>query len=461
MNSVYFDSIIIGFGKGGKTLAATLAKKGEKVALIEKSPLMYGGTCINIGCIPTKSLVYNAKAASKHSQESFEQKSEQYSKAIAEKEALTAMLREKNYSTLSENPNITVITGEAAFLSHKTIAIRTKEKIYDISGNKIFINTGAKTIIPTIEGAKTSKRVFTSTSIMQLKTLPKRLVIIGGGYIGLEFASMYASYGSEVTVIDTAEKFIPREDDDISEAVKDSLTKKNITFLSNASALSIEDRNTHTEILWENKENKQQQIIEADAVLLAIGRKPNTENLNLEKAGIQLTEQGAIKVDSQLKTTAKDIWAIGDVKGGLQFTYISLDDYRIIIDQLYGDNIRNTDDRNPVSYTVFINPPLSRIGLSEAEAREKGLDIAVAKLPVNRIPKALLINETEGFLKAIIDKNTKKILGCSLFCVDSSEIINTIALAMKTNQDYTVLKDFIFTHPSMSEALNDLFGMID
>lgn len=198
--------------------------------------------------------------------------------------------------------------------------------------------------------------------------------------------------------------------------------------------------------------------LEADAVLLATGRRPNTNNLNLEAAGVEVDARGAIIVDDYLTTTHPNIRAVGDVKGGLQFTYISLDDYRIVREDLFGDKERKTTDRNPVSYSVFIDPPLARIGMNEEEARKQNLDVVVKKLPVMAIPRAKTLGETDGLLKAIIDKNTRKILGCTLFAPDASEVINTVAIAMKTGQDYTFLHDFIFTHPSMSEALNDLFA---
>ncbi len=453
-----FDVIIIGFGKGGKTLAAEFAKRGQKVAIIERSDKMYGGTCINIGCIPTKTLVHQAKMASALKDATFEERSEFYRNAVSVKESVTSALRNKNYHNLADNPNVTVYTGIGSFVSADVVAVRTATEEIRLTSKQIIINTGAETVIPPIEGVAGNPFVYTSTSIMELADLPRRLVIIGGGYIGLEFASMYASFGSQVTVLESYPELIAREDRDIAASVKETLEKKGIVFRMNAKVQSVNRVEDKAIVTFADSQTNEVFVLEADAVLLATGRRPNTKDLNLEVAGVEVDVCGAIIVDEYLKTTNPNIRAVGDVKGGLQFTYISLDDYRIVREDLFGDKERRTGDRNPVSYSVFIDPPLSRIGLNEEEARRQNRDIIVKKLPVMAIPRAKTLGETDGLLKAIIDKNTGKILGCVLFAPDSGEVINTVAVAMKTGQDYTFLRDFIFTHPSMSEALNDLFS---
>lgn len=453
-----FDVIIIGFGKGGKTLAAEFAKRGRKVAIVERSDKMYGGTCINIGCIPTKTLVHQAKIASGMKDATFEERSEFYRNAISVKEAVTSALRNKNYHNLADNPNVTVYTGVGSFVSSDVVSVRTSTEEIMLTSKQIIINTGAETVIPPIEGVVGNPLVYTSTSIMELTELPRRLVIIGGGYIGLEFASMYASFGSQVTVLESYPELIAREDRDIAASVKETLEKKGIVFRMNAKVQSVNRVEDKAIVTFADSQTNEVFVLEADAVLLATGRRPNTKDLNLEVAGVEVDVRGAIIVDEYLKTTNPNIRAVGDVKGGLQFTYISLDDYRIVREDLFGDKERRTGDRNPVSYSVFIDPPLSRIGLNEEEARRQNRDIIVKKLPVMAIPRAKTLGETDGLLKAIIDKNTGKILGCVLFAPDSGEVINTVAVAMKTGQDYTFLRDFIFTHPSMSEALNDLFS---
>lgn len=453
-----FDVIIIGFGKGGKALAAEFAKRGQKVAIIERSDKMYGGTCINIGCIPTKTLVHQAKMASALKDATFEERSEFYRNAVSVKESVTSALRNKNYHNLADNPNVTVYTGIGSFVSADVVAVRTATEKIRLTSKQIIINTGAETVIPPIEGVAGNPFVYTSTSIMELADLPRRLVIIGGGYIGLEFASMYASFGSQVTVLESYPELIAREDRDIAASVKETLEKKGIVFRMNAKVQSVNRVEDKAIVTFADSQTSEVFVLEADAVLLATGRRPNTKDLNLEVAGVEVDVRGAIIVDEYLKTTNPNIRAVGDVKGGLQFTYISLDDYRIVREDLFGDKERRTGDRNPVSYSVFIDPPLSRVGLNEEEARRQNRDIIVKKLPVMAIPRAKTLGETDGLLKAIIDKNTGKILGCVLFAPDSGEVINTVAVAMKTGQDYTFLRDFIFTHPSMSEALNDLFS---
>ena len=453
-----FDAIIIGFGKGGKTLAAEFAEQGKKVAIIERSERMYGGTCINIGCIPTKTLVHQAKIASGMKNASFEERRDFYRKAISIKETIVSALRDKNYHNLADKPNVTVFTGVGSFVSSDTVSVHTITEEILLKSDHIIINTGAETVIPPIEGVNGNPFVYTSTSIMELTELPHHLIIVGGGYIGLEFASMFASFGSEVTVLDSSSELIPREDRDIAVSVKETLERKGVVFRMNAQVQSIKHRNKKAIVSFSDSHSVEMVELKADAVLLATGRKPNTKDLNLEVAGVKIDERGAIIVDEYLVTTNPHIRAVGDVKGGLQFTYISLDDFRIVREDLFGGMNRKKSDREPVSYSVFIDPPLSRIGMNEDDARKRGLDIIVKKLPVTAIPRAKTLGETEGLLKAIIDKKTERILGCTLFAPDSSEVINNVAIAMKMGVEYTFLRDFIFTHPSMSEALNDLFS---
>lgn len=455
-----YDAVIIGFGKGGKTLAGFMAKQGKKVAVIEKSEQMYGGTCINIGCIPTKKLVHKSKVALYKGLNSFEEKAAEYRQAIEEKHSLVEMLRTKNFNMLNDNPNIEIYNGAASFVSDSIIQVKTTEGMIELKGEKIFINTGATTIVPNIPGIHESNKIYTSTTIMEHIELPKHLVIVGGGYIGLEFASIYATFGSKVTVIESSDRIAMREDEDISEVVKEVLEKKGINFVLNSKVDAFENKEDEVVVNYTNKVSNEQMQLIGDAVLIATGRKPNTEELNLQAAGVEVNERGAVVVDSRLQTSAPHIWALGDVNGGPQFTYISLDDFRIVKDNLFGEGKRTVEDRKFTVYSVFIEPNLSRVGLSESEARAKGYDIKVAKLPVAAVPRARVINEIEGVMKAIVDAKTNKILGCTLLCAESSEMINIVSTAMELDQDYTFLRDHIFTHPTMSEALNELFGLI-
>ena len=453
-----YDAVIIGFGKGGKTLAGFLAGKGQNVALIEKSDKMYGGTCINVGCIPSKKLVNSTKVLKNKGLDNVEAKEKFYAESIDNKNALIGALRGKNYEMLASKDTVTVYDGTGSFVSKNVVNVENNGENVQIEGEKIFINTGAATIIPNIKGLKESNYVYTSTSIMELKELPKKLTIIGAGYIGLEFASMYSEFGSEVTVIDMGDRLMPREDEEIAERVKAILEAKGIKFLLKSKIEEISDRNDkgYVKISGENGESE----VESDAILVAIGRKPNTEGLNLEAAGVKTDERGAVVVDETLKTTVDNIWAMGDVKGGLQFTYISLDDFRIIRDNVYGNGSRTINDRNVIPYSVFINPPLSRVGMTEKEAVEKGYEVKTGRLEAMAIPKGKIEGVTDGLLKTVVDAKTDKILGCTLLCNTSHEMINVVAAAIKAEQKYTFLKDMIFTHPTMSEALNDLFGSV-
>jgi pyruvate/2-oxoglutarate dehydrogenase complex dihydrolipoamide dehydrogenase (E3) component len=445
-----YDNLIIGFGKGGKTLAAWLAKHGQDVAIIEESDKMYGGSCINVACIPTKSLIQNA-----------EQKMP-YTKAFDVKNELTSFLRKVNYDNIENLPSAIVITGKASFISPDEVRVKLSgdDKEKTIKAEKIFINTGSQPFMPPIPGLETSNKVFTSISLMDQSVLVKKLAIIGGGFIGLEFADMYAEFGAEVTVLDSAETFLPKEDKDVADEVYKILTAKKINILTGVSVEKIEDIDKENVTVQYKNKDGYEEALEASAILIATGRKPMLEGLNIEAAGIKINKKGYIEVNEFLKTNVLNIWAIGDVNGGPQFTYVSLDDFRLIRDQLSGGNYTSLKQRKQVASSVFINPQLAHIGLREKEAVEKGLDIKIAKLPATSIPRARINGNTNGFLKTIVDKKTNKILGCTLICDDANEMINTIQVAMNAGLDYQVIRDTIFTHPSMTEAFNDLYSLI-
>ena len=454
-----YDAIIIGFGKAGKTLAGFLAGKGQKVALIEESDKMYGGTCINVGCIPSKSLVNSVERLENKDLSTFAERKDYYEKSVDKKEALITALRGKNYEMLASKENIDIYNGKGSFVSNKIVNIEKNGENIQIEGEKIFINTGSETIIPNIKGLKESKNILTSKSLMELKELPRKLVIIGAGYIGLEFASTYAGFGSEVVIIDASDDILKREEKEAADRVKKILEAKGVTFYLNSKVEEIFDDENDSSIAISNGNGEIIQF-NGDKILVAIGRKANTQGLELEKAGVQVDERGNIIVNEKLETTAPNIWALGDVKGGLQFTYISLDDFRIIRDNVYGNGNRSLNDRNVVPYTTFLSTPLSRVGLSEKEAIEKGFDVKVGKIEAMAIPKGKIEGKSEGFLKVVVDAKTDKILGATLLCNTSHEMINIIALAMKGNLPYQIIRDMIFTHPTMSESLNDLFGSI-
>lgn len=454
-----YDAIIIGFGKAGKTLAAELSNRGWQVAIIERSDMMYGGSCPNIACIPTKTLIHEAEVSSLLYHEDFPKQANMYKQAVARKNRLTSFLRGNNYERLNKNPNVTIYTGSASFISPGAVKVTLPDGDIELQGKEIFINTGSTPIVPAIDGIQQSRNVYTSATLLDMNVLPKHLIIVGGGYIGLEFASIYAGFGSKVTILEGGNRFMPRNDQDIAKSVREVMEKKGIEIHLNARAQSIHDTNDGVTLAYSDVSDGTPYFVDGDAILIATGRKPMIEGLNLQAAGIEVDAHGAIVVNDQLRTTVPHVWAMGDVKGGPQFTYLSLDDFRIIRDQLFGNKKRDIGDRDPVQYAVFIDPPLAHIGITEEEALKKGYSFKVSRLPATSVVRSRTLQQTDGMLKAIINNHNGKIMGCTLFCADASEIINIVAMAMKTGQDATFLRDFIFTHPSMSEGLNQLFDV--
>lgn len=454
VNRTHYDAVIIGFGKGGKTLAGALGTAGRKVALVEQSSKMYGGTCINVGCIPTKYLVLQARQTALNGG-NFAERSEAYRKAISGKEVLTGNLRAKNFNKADSNPNVTVITGKAKLTAPHEVEVVMEEGTEILEADQIFLNTGSQPFIPPIEGLKENPYAYTSEQLMELQELPEKLVIIGGGYIGVEFASIYADFGSKVTMLQDGERFLPREDEEIAGAVRANLTDRDVTVMTGVQVVSVEESGTRAVVSV--KEGGQMVRLEADAILVATGRRPNTADLGLENAGVELNARGGVIVDDSLRTTAPHIYAMGDVVGGLQFTYISLDDFRIVRSAVLGDGSYTLKERGAVPYSVFLNPPFSRVGMSEKEALDKGYRVKLGKLMVAAIPKAQVTGQLSGMLKVVIDEETGLILGAHLFCDESHEMINLVKLAIDAKLPYTVLRDTIYTHPTMSESFNDLF----
>ena len=439
-----FDKIIIGFGKAGKTLAVLAANKGEKVALIEKSPKMYGGTCINIACIPTKVL---AVAASENL--TFEE-------AIARKFDVVQRLNSKNYHMLADNESITVFDGFGSFLDENTILVESNGEKLELSADKIIINTGAESFIPKISGIKEGlkdSKILTSTELLENQEAIDNLAVIGGGFIGLEFASTLAKLGTKVTIFERGDKILADEDDSMRKAIFDFLVSQGINFEFNANIEAFE--NVENGILVQNNGKK----LAFDKVLISTGRKPATTKLNLERAGIKTLENGGIWTNENLQTSNSKVWAVGDVRGKEQFTYASLDDFRILRSQFYGDGKYSLKNRVNLPNSIFLQVPFSKVGLTEKQALAEGFDIKVKEIPAAAVPKLQLEFKTAGLLRAIVDLKTNKILGAALFCYNSPEVINIIKTAIDAGLDYTVLRDQIFTHPTVAESLNDLFNL--
>lgn len=439
-----FDKIIIGFGKAGKTLAVLAANKGEKVALIEKSSKMYGGTCINIACIPTKTL---AVAASENL--TFEE-------AILRKNDVVKRLNSKNYHMLADNDSVTVFDGFGSFLDENTVLVESNGEKLELSADKTIINTGAESFIPKIEGIEEglqNSKIFTSTELLDNQEKIDSLAIIGGGFIGLEFASTFAKLGTKVTIFEKFDKILANEDDSMQKAIFDFLVSQGVNFEFNANIEAFE--NTENGILVKNNGEN----FAFNKVLVSIGRKPATSKLNLEKAGIKTLENGGIWTDEKLQTSNPKVWAVGDVRGKEQFTYASLDDFRILRSQFYGDGECSLNNRKNLPNSVFLQVPFSKVGLTEKQALAEGFEIKVKEIPAAAVPKLQLEFKTTGLLRAIVDAQTNKILGAALFCYNSPEVINIVKTAIDANLDYTVLRDQIFTHPTVAESLNDLFNL--
>ena len=453
-----YDAVVIGSGMGGRNVAAEFAHAGKQVLLIEKRPEMLGGVYMNLGGIPTKSLIYRAQHSARQGGMFLEQ-ARRYTTAIQEKDILVASLREECMLFLENENNITLKIGTASFAGEHLIKIQSGEQEEIIRGEKIFIDTGSIPIIPDIEGIRDSHYVYTSTSILNLKELPKKIVIIGGGYLGLEFASIYNNFGSEVTIIERENVILPSEDEEIVQEIKKSFLKRSITVMFSSTVRKIEE--VRGRALLHVKTLNEEELLYADAVLITTGRKPNVMELNLRGAGIELAKSGGIRVDEYLHTTAPGVWALGDVTGGERFHFLAQDDARILRSQLLGDKKRTVNNRGQIPYCVFVDPAFSRIGLTEKEARGRGFSVKIARMREEESPKSRLLCNHWGISKAVIDAKTDKLLGIHLFSVLSYETINLAKTVMDAGLPYTVLRDSMFTHPSMSESFNHLFKNLE
>ena len=369
---------------------------------------------------------------------------------------MTGQLRNKNYHMVADEPNATVLDGTACFVANHVLEITLANgQTTQVEGERIFINTGAQAVMPEVKGLKESKYRLDSTAAMDQKQLPKSFVVLGAGYIGLEFSSMFNRFGSQVTVLDRNQEFLKLEDEDIAQALYQDLTADGIDFKLGAQIKEVIDHDNQVEVVYEQA--GKEESVRADKFLVALGRKAATANLGLENTDIELNANGSVKVDDVLRTSVDGVWALGDVNGGLQFTYISLDDFRVVNDQLFGQGKRRVSDRKVVPYSVFTSTPLSNVGLTEKQAQAQGLDYQLFKLSAMAIPKAKVIGNQRGLLKALVNPSDQTILGASLYMEESYEVINLLALAIKAKIPYPELRDQIYTHPTMSEALNDLF----
>jgi pyruvate/2-oxoglutarate dehydrogenase complex dihydrolipoamide dehydrogenase (E3) component len=458
MERNHYDALVLGSGQGGNPLATALAGAGMRTALVEHVHI--GGTCINEGCTPTKTMVASARVAY------LSRRGADYgvktgpiemelTKVRERKRAIVGSFRGGSQKRLENTANLDVIFGTAAFTAAKTVHVRkTDGNEAELIAERVFVNAGCRPAIPKLDGLG-EVTFLNSTSIMELDAVPEHLLVLGGGYIGLEFGQMFRRFGSRVTVIQSGSQLLAREDTDVAEAVAGILREDGVEVLLNAKASSVEQKTG--EVVLSVAVGGSIREIAGSQLLVATGRVPNSDTLNLQAAGIATGDRGYIKVNERLETTAAGVWALGDIKGGPAFTHISYDDFRILRSNLLEKGRASTKGRL-VPYTVFIDPQLGRVGMTEAEARATGKTIRVAKMPMNYVARALEVEETRGFMKAIVDADSGQILGAAILGIEGGEVMAQIQMAMMGKLPYTVLKDAVFAHPTLAESLNNLFN---
>lgn len=461
-NMKTYDAIVIGSGQAGGPLAKKLALAGKKTALIEKRYV--GGTCVNDGCTPTKTWVASAKMAymaskSKDLGVNIKSYKVDMTQIKKRKDNVVSLFRNGSQNGLEATKGLDLIFGEATFIDSKTISVKLNSGGHkELQADLFFMNTGCKTIIPEIEGINEID-YLTSTTVLDLERVPDHLLIIGGNYIGLEFGQMFRRFGSKVTILEKGARIVAREDEDVSTELMEILKEENIKILTDSQALKFKKNGKVTisvTIKTAGKEHK----IKCSHVLVAVGRAPNTNDLGLEKTGVETDKWGYIKVDDKLETNIKGIYALGDVKGGPAFTHISYNDYTIVYRNLLEGKNYSTKDR-PVPYCMFTDPQLGRIGLSETDAKKQGLNIKVAKLPMSHVARAIETGDTRGFMKAVVDADSKRILGATVLGQEGGEIMSVLQMAMEGGITYDRIRYCVFAHPLYSESLNNLFMTIE
>jgi dihydrolipoamide dehydrogenase len=456
-----FDAIVIGAGQAGVPLAKKLALSGLKTVLIEKR--VVGGTCINDGCTPTKAMVASARMAymAGRSQDlgikipSYEV---DFKSVMARKAKIVEQFRGGAIKGIEKTENLVLVYGEAKFTADHTISVKGKDgHTEDYTAKNIYINTGASPAIPAIPGVEQIS-YLTSTTILELEEIPEHLLIVGGGYIGLEFGQMFSRFGSKVTLLEKSKHLMPKEDDDVCEVMTGIFKEDGIEILTEAKAVKFANGdNGEIKVTVEIK--GEESVYTCSHVLLAMGRKPQTETLGLEHTAIECDDRGHIQVNEFLETKAKNVYALGDVKGGPAFTHISYNDYIIVLKNLLENGSMSTRDRI-VPYCMFTDPQLGRVGITEEEAKAQGIDYLVAKIPMENVARAIETAETRGFMKAVVDKKTKQILGATVIGEQGGEIMSVLQMAMMGKVTYEEIRFAIFAHPLYAESLNNLFMSI-
>lgn len=454
-----YDAVIIGAGQAGGPLSIDLAKAGWKTALIEREHV--GGTCINEGCTPTKTMVASARVAY------LARRGADYGVNTGPVTIDLAKVRERKRNIVDDfrsgkerrilrTKGVDLMMGEARFTSPKTVEVRLSNgQVRQLGAKKIFINAGARPSTLSLKGIE-GVEICNSTTIMELDTVPEHLLVVGGGYVGLEFGQMFRRFGSQVTIVQRSAQLLTREDDDVADEVAKLLREDGIQILLNTTLVRAEQPKRGNIFLTVSGPEGERTLI-GSHLLVAAGRTPNSDTLNLSSAGVEIDRQGFIKVNERLETNVPGIYALGDVKGGPAFTHISYDDYRIIRTNLLEGGDATTRDRF-VPYTVYIDPQLGRVGLGESEARAQKRNIRVAKMPMTHVARALEVDEPRGFMKAVVDADTSQILGCAVLGIEGGEVMSMLQIAMMGKLPYPVLREATFAHPALSESLNNLFG---
>ena len=447
--STHYDAIVIGTGQSGPSLAGRMNGEGLKVALIERQ--LVGGTCVNVGCIPTKTLVASARAAY------VARRAEDFGVLIdgpirVDMNRVKARMKKVSEQSnrgvtrwIEEMENVTLYRGHARFENENTVRVNGES----IRSDRIFLNVGARASVPDLPGLD-EVEVLTNSSMMEVDFLPEHLVIVGGSYIGLEFAQMYRRFGSRVTVVQRGPRLIARDDEDVSETVREILEAEGVEFRLNAECIRLERRGDRVAIGVDCEAGAPE--VEGSHLLLAVGRVPNTEDLGLERAKVQVDERGFIIVDDQLRTNVAGIWALGDCNGRAAFTHTSYNDYEIAAANLFDDDPRRVSDRI-VCYGLFVDPPLGRVGMTERQARESGRRVLMGKRPMTRVSRATERSETHGFIKILVDGDTREILGAAILGINGDEVVHTLLPAMYAKAPYTLISRAVHIHPTVAELL--------
>jgi pyruvate/2-oxoglutarate dehydrogenase complex dihydrolipoamide dehydrogenase (E3) component len=460
-----FDAIVIGAGQAGTPLCTALADAGIHTALLERTHV--GGTCVNEGCTPTKTMVasgrvaYLARRAADYGVRTGPI-SIDMAKVRQRKRDIVDSFRNGSQAKIEKTANLELIFGEASFTGIKTVAVRLQMGGQRaLSAKRIFINAGTRASRPKLNGLDTVP-FLDNISIMELDAVPDHLLILGGGYIGLEFGQLFHRFGSRVTIVQSASQLLTHEDPDIAEEIANILRQDGIEVVLNATATGVSRSGDTVRLELQAQNNST--TLSGSHLLVATGRVPNSDRLNLAATGIQTSEHGFIEVNDRLETTAEGVYALGDIKGGPAFTHISYDDFRVVRSNLIERKSASapaTTKGRQVPYTLFIDPQLGRVGLTETEARAQGRNIRVAKMPMTRVARALEVDETRGFMKAVVDADTNLILGAAILGIEGGEIMSAIEIAMMGKLPYTALRDGTFAHPTLVESLNNLFTVMD